>query len=66
MPELCADILLILVCLISACLISADIFAESFPESEYTAKKKVAKAQELRGEPGSEWNIEDLVTSLLT
>ena len=51
---------------LSRLVISADVFAESFPESEYAAKKKVAKDQELHGVQGSDWSLEDLVTSLLT
>ena len=44
---------------------SADIFAESFPESNFAARKRVARAQQLRGESSEDWSMEDLVTSLL-
>ena len=45
--------------------LAADIFAESFPESEFAAKKRVARAKQLRGESSEDWSMEDLVTSLL-
>ena len=44
---------------------STDIFAENFPESEFAARKRVARAQQLRGESSDDWSMEDLVTSLL-
>jgi len=45
--------------------ISADDFAGSFPESEFAAKKRVARAQRLRGKSSEDWSMEDLVTSLI-
>ena len=45
--------------------ISADVFAENFPESEFAARKRVAKVRQLRGESSEDWSMEDLSASLL-